>query len=115
MVSARFAPRDLLESIINPSKEISDQYQSVVITTSDAKIVTGRIVNLGGDGMSILTNMLDPNNLTNVNRNRIESIEPSKVSMMPAGLLDTLKEDEILDLLAYTLSRGNPNAPAFAK
>ena len=115
VVSARFAPRDLLESIINPSKEISDQYQSVVITTSDAKIVTGRIVNLGGDGMSILTNMLDPNNLTNVNRNRIESIEPSKVSMMPAGLLDTLKEDEILDLLAYTLSRGNPNAPAFAK
>jgi hypothetical protein len=63
----------------------------------------------------VMTNMLDPNTMANINRNKIESIEPSKVSMMPAGLLDTLKEDEILDLLAYTLSRGNPQAPAFAK
>ena len=27
--------------------------------------------------------------------------------MMPTGLLDTLKEDEILDLMAYLLSRGD--------
>lgn len=114
-VAGRFAAKDLLESIINPSKEVSDQYQAVVITTDDARVVTGRIVNLAGDNIMVMTNMLDPNTMANINRNKIESIEPSKVSMMPAGLLDTLKEDEILDLLAYTLSRGNPQAPAFAK
>ena len=27
--------------------------------------------------------------------------------MMPVGLLDTLKEDELLDLMAYLLSRGD--------
>ena len=32
---------------------------------------------------------------------------PSKVSMMPEGLLDVLKEEEILDLMAYLLSRGD--------
>ena len=33
----------------------------------------------------------------------------SKVSMMPKGLLDTFKEDEILDLVAYLMSRGDRN------
>ncbi len=39
-------PRDLLESIIDPSKEISDQYQAVEIRTKDERVVIGRIVNL---------------------------------------------------------------------
>ena len=51
--------------------------------------------------------MFDPGRLTNVPRADIESIEPSKVSMMPEGLLNSLKEDEIQDLVAYLLSRGD--------
>jgi hypothetical protein len=43
----------------------------------------------------------------NVDRKKIETMEQSKVSMMPTGLLDSLKEDEILDLIAYLLSRGD--------
>jgi hypothetical protein len=34
--------------------------------------------------------------------------------MMPAGLLNTLNEDEVLDLMAFLLSRGNRNDPMFA-
>jgi putative heme-binding domain-containing protein len=111
--AGRFSIRDLLESIIEPSKEISDQYAAVVITTTDGKVVTGRIVNLHGDGMSVMTNMLDPNSLTNVDRRKVEDMETSKVSMMPTGLLDTFKEDEILDLMAYLLSRGDRNHKMF--
>ena len=36
-------------------------------------------------------------------------------SLMPAGLLDQLNEEEVLDLLAYTLSRGKANGPLFKK
>ena len=50
-----------------------------------------------------------------VNRNKIESMKPSKVSMMPTGLLDTFKEDEVLDLMAYMLSRGDRNNAMFKK
>jgi putative heme-binding domain-containing protein len=107
IVSGRFSVRDLLESILEPNKEISDQYAAVVITTNDGKVVTGRIVNYAGDQMSVMTNMLDPNGQVNVSAKRVESIEKSKVSMMPSGLLDTFKEDEILDLVAYLLSRGD--------
>jgi putative heme-binding domain-containing protein len=106
-VSGRFNVRDLLESIVEPSKEISDQYVAVVIALTDGKLVTGRIVNLNDDTMHIMTNMLDPNNLTLVDRKKVDSMENSKISMMPEGLLNTLKEDEILDLMAYLLSRGD--------
>jgi putative heme-binding domain-containing protein len=105
--AGHFNVRDLLESLVEPSKEISDQYASVVITTSDGKSVTGRIVNSHGDTLHVMTDMLNPSALTNVNRKKVESIQTSKVSMMPEGLLDTLKEDEILDLVAFVLSRGD--------
>jgi hypothetical protein len=65
--------------------------------------------------MIVMPNMLDPNGLVNVNATKVESIEKSKVSMMPTGLLDTFKEDEILDLFAYLLSRGDRNHKMFQK
>ncbi|QDU22349.1 c-type cytochrome [Urbifossiella limnaea] len=113
--AGRFNARDLLESIVDPNKEISDQYAAVEIRTADDRVVVGRIVNLNGDVVKVNTNMLDPNALADVNRNNIESMRPSRLSMMPAGLLDTLKEDEVLDLMAYLLSRGDRTAPAFRK
>jgi putative heme-binding domain-containing protein len=113
IASGRFSARDLLEKILNPSKAISDQYAAVIITTTDGKTVTGRIANLNGDELMVMTNMLDPNALVNVNAKKVESIEKSKVSVMPTGLLDTFKEDEILDLVAYLLSRGDRNSRVF--
>jgi putative heme-binding domain-containing protein len=112
-IAGRFNTRDLLESIIEPSKEISDQYAAVEIATTDGKLVVGRIVNLNENSLSVMTNMLDPNALTTVDARKVESMEKSKVSLMPTGLLDTFKEDEILDLMAYLLSRGDRNGKMF--
>jgi putative heme-binding domain-containing protein len=113
--AGRFSVRDLLESILDPSKEISDQYAAVIISTDDGKVVTGRIVNFSGDSMMVMTNMLDPNGLTSIDHRKVEQVERSKVSMMPEGLLDGFKEDEILDLVAYLLSRGDPQHKMFQK
>jgi putative heme-binding domain-containing protein len=115
ILSGRFAPRDVIDKVINPSKYISDQFAAVTITTVDGRVITGRIINLFGDNYLVNTNMLDPNSLTNINRKNIETIGPSKISMMPAGLLDVLHQDEILDLLAYLLSRGDRHQKMFAQ
>jgi putative heme-binding domain-containing protein len=115
VASGRFSVRDLLESIVDPSKEISDQYAAMVFVDNSGKIVTGRIVNYHGDNMQVMTNMLNPNGLVNVDQRKVESIEKSKISMMPEGLLDSFHEDEILDLVAYLLSRGDRNHKMFAK
>ena len=112
-VSGRFGPRDLLESIILPSKVISDQYEAVIIATTDGQVVTGRIMNLHGDTLTVNTDMLNPSAQVNVNRARIEETRPSPTSMMPEGLLSTLDKDEILDLIAYLYSRGDRDAKLF--
>lgn len=112
-LSGRFNVHDLLESITDPSKTISDQYAAVTIATSDGEVVSGRIVNLKGDELMINTNMLDPNAQVTVKRDNIEVMKTSDKSMMPPGLLNTFTKEEILDLMAYLLSRGNPDHEMF--
>jgi len=114
-VSGKFSPRDLLEQIIEPSKVISDQYGSTVFSMNDGTEIIGRIANMKGDSLMVCTNMLDPNNFTNVSRKNVVKMEESKLSMMPPGLLSTLKEDDVLDLLAYLLSKGDSTHPLFKK
>jgi putative heme-binding domain-containing protein len=112
-VVGRFSVRDLLESIVEPSKVISDQYQAINIRKKNGEMVSGRIANLSGATVSVVEDMFDPGRMTSVRRADIESIEPSKVSMMPEGLLNTLKEAEIQDLIAFLLSRGEAQHAMF--
>ena len=44
----------------------------------------------------------------NVSKDRLENIELSKISPMPAGLINRLNEQEITDLIMYMLAGGNP-------
>jgi len=114
-VAGKYSPRDLLEHVLDPNKEISDQYGSTVFTMQDGSTVVGRIANMKEHNMMVCTNMMDPNNFTNVDARKVVKTEESKISMMPPGLLFMLKEDDILDLLAYLLSKGNPDDPMFVK
>ena len=103
-VAGRFNVRDLLESIVEPSKVISDQYAAVSIATKDGRVVTGRVGNLFGDSLSVIEDMFDPGQATSVRRADIEEMKPSAVSPMPAGLLNSLTEEEIQDLVAFLLT-----------
>ena len=107
LLSGRFSVHDLLESIVEPSKIVSDQYQAINIKKTDGDIISGRVANLSGSNINVVEDMFDPGRMTNVRRMDIEAIEPSKVSMMPEGLLNSLKLDEIQDLIAFLLSRGD--------
>ena len=83
--------------------------------TDNGKVITGRIVNLSGETYRVNTNMLDPGAMEIIDVNTIDEIIPSKISMMPEGLLDTFNEEEILDLMAYLLSRGDRKSAMFAQ
>ncbi len=114
-VSGRFNYHDLLEAIIEPSKVVSDQYQATVFQMKNGIPIVGRIVNLGGDNLSVNTNMLDPNQNVGVDVRQVESMTRSETSMMPTGLIDRLNREEVLDLLAYLLSGGNPDHSFFER
>ncbi len=114
-LSGRFTSRDILESVLEPSKVISDQFAAVTISTKEGRVITGRIVNYNDGEMHINTNMLDPLAIEKCNQSSVDELEKSDVSMMPQGLLNTLSKEEILVLFAYLLSRGDPNHAAFAE
>lgn len=117
-VGNKFSTADLLEAILEPSKVISDQYGSSVVTLLDGESYQGIVVNQSGsqeeDEIEVYTS--DPKAPpVRIKTSEVESIEPSAVSQMPTGLVDFLNEEELLDLLAYLVSRGNPEAEAFKK
>ena len=68
---------------------------------------------MNGDNLLVIENMFAPGDFTGVNRQDIESIAPSPVSMMPEGLLNYFTEQEIQDLMAFMLSRGDENHKMF--
>jgi len=111
----RYSPHDLLDNIINPSKVINEQFVPIIVTKNDGTIMSGVVVNLSGDGVTLNTDLTDPNQRVNVDRKEVKSIELSTISPMPPMLLAMLKKDEILDLLAYVLSGGDKSNAMFGK
>jgi putative heme-binding domain-containing protein len=112
-VAGKYSPRDLLVHIIEPNKEISDQYGQLQVTMTDGSTFFGRIMNLAGEDIMFNIDMMNPDAINKVNRKRIKSMEQSKTSMMPPGLLNTCSDEDILDLLAYLLSKGDRSSPLF--
>ena len=111
----RYSPHDLLDQVVNPSKVINDQFSSVRVLTLDGVIHTGVVVNLNGDKMTINTDLTNPNQRVSIDRKEIEEMMVSKVSAMPTGLLDRMTKEEVLDLVAYLISGGDPKHDFFAK
>ncbi|MGK0190689.1 MAG: putative heme-binding domain-containing protein, partial [Verrucomicrobiales bacterium] len=97
----RFSIHDFLEAVIEPSKVISDQYGMSVIRKTDGTELHGKVVNYYGDSIGIQADSLNAADVLRVPRKDIDSLEASPVSPMPPGLLSTLTQEDILDLLAY--------------
>ena len=65
--------------------------------------------------LTVLTDAFDASKITTVPAGKVEETRPSKTSLMPEKLLHPLGKDELLDLIAYLLSRGNPGDLMFAE
>lgn len=111
-ISSRFSRRDLLESIIEPSKVVSEQYQNITVVKKDGDDVTGRLIEETDTKL-----VLVPNQLTNekieVKKADVASRAPSKLSPMPEALVNVLTRDDLLDMLAYIESAGRKEHAAF--
>jgi len=114
-VAGRFSPADLIDAIVRPSQVISDQYKTMVLQTHDGTVHTGRIVSDVGGKVTLVVDPEDATKTVTLDRDEIEQERVSTTSLMPAELLDKLSQDEVLDLLAYLLSRGDANGPMYRK
>ena len=111
-VASRFNHRDLLESLLLPSKVISDRYQTYTITRIDGEEVSGCIIEETGEKIVLVVNPMTQER-HEVLKADVQSRTVSKLSQMPDGLLNILTKDEILDLLAYVEAGGKADATIF--
>ena len=114
-LGVRTAAADMLTSIIQPSAVVSDQYANSEISRVDGGKTIGRILNEEGDKLQLAVSAFDPSIQISVNRSDILAIDRSTVSPMPAGLLNSLNEQEVVNLMAYLLSGGNAQDKVYKK
>jgi len=113
-VASRYTLRDLMENIIEPSKVISDQYGSEEVQLADGSSLVGRAYVENGK-LVVTADPRNPEEFTAVALDQVKSRKPYPVSLMPAGMINPLNQDELLDLIAYLQSGGNPKHKAFAQ
>ena len=119
-VATRMAKRQnprlsLLEELLHPSRVVADEYKTHVITTDEGRQLSGVIVHQDEATVHLVSNPLAPDVVTELARDQIDAMQPSKLSVMPEGLLSTFTRDDIFDLLAYLEAGANNQHPRFAK
>lgn len=111
-VGRRLSARDLLESILLPSKVITEGFAATEIETKSGETITG-IVEREDEQSVTLRPMVDAEQPVRVAKIQITRRALSKISNMPAGMANSLTEEQILNLLAYLMADGKSDDSAF--
>ncbi len=114
-VGNRYSIRDILVAICEPSASISQQYMASVVDLKDEEPLYGRLIFRNDQEVGVASNPFDLNQITKAPVNQVEGIRFSEVSIMPEGMISGLNRDELMDLMAYLLSGGDPQHKAFAE
>ena len=87
-----------------PSKVITEGFATTEIETKSGDVITGRVER--EDERTLVIRPLLATEAVTIEKSKIRQRTLSKSSNMPEGMLNTLSEDQVLDLLAYLLSDG---------
>ena len=89
---------DLLESIVFPSSSFVRSYEPTVVVTEDGRTFNG-LLTRQDDQALVLTSQ--PDKEERIDRADVAEVQPSKVSIMPAGMDRVLSRQELADLLEF--------------
>ncbi len=98
----RTEKRWIVESILQPSAVVAPHFQAWKVDTIDGKSFTGLLVGTYLDESVYVDARGDRKKVL---ARDVADITAAKESIMPDGLVDTLTDQEIRDLVAYLLSR----------
>jgi putative heme-binding domain-containing protein len=108
-----YKSEDLLEHILEPSKKVDEKWRSYAFVTDEGRVLTGMIVKETADAYEIVENPLADAKPKALPKANVDQKRDSPVSLMPKGALDPLTREEVVDLLAYLLAKGNANDPLY--
>ena len=96
----RMNPTKILESIIEPSRTISEEYIMQQFKMSDGKIHIGKVQE-ETENVIKLQSISAIGASVHLAKALIDSRKKLNISNMPPGTVNTLKKEEILDLISY--------------
>jgi putative heme-binding domain-containing protein len=99
-LATHMVPEGILESLLKPSRQIKQGYESVVITLKNKEI---RVGTLQRKTKSAVLLRDASGKITSVPSDQIATLDSSAVSIMPPRLTNSLRRDELLDLLHYLM------------
>ena len=100
-IDAAVTDEKIIESILQPSKEIKDEYKTTIVLTSDGLVIVGTKV-VDNDDKIVLRSAADVEKLITIDRDDIEEIQAGTESSMPKDLANEMKNrQQFLDLLRY--------------
>ncbi len=88
----------ILENILNPSGEIPEGYQLLLVTTRGGQTLAGTLASENDQQLVLRVVGLPP---VTVAKSEIQSRESIPTSMMPEGLLASLPDRDVIDLIRY--------------
>jgi putative heme-binding domain-containing protein len=113
-VPNKFDRNYVIETIIHPSRNISDQYSSSLVVLADGRLIEGIVTEQDGGKVAIYPGKVGADPIV-VAKDEVDEIRPSKVSQMPENLLDKLNAQELNDLMGYLMTGGDAKHRQFKK
>ena len=99
----------ILGNVLTPSAVIQDAYKMHLILTDEGRVYSG--VPADEDERQLRLRVATQDEPVVIPKSKIESREIAPVSMMPDGILNTLSDTEVLDLVAYLKSLKQVSLP----
>ena len=97
-VVKRFRRREILESLMFPSRVISDQYVSWSVRLKNHDEITGMFVVESEDELTLIT---ATGERVDVAKDQIEERRESSMSIMPEGLIDSMSLHDLVSLMVF--------------
>jgi putative heme-binding domain-containing protein len=100
-IASRRAPEYIMESILEPSKDIDPQYEAVQVVTAEGRLITGLRVNETNFSIQLRE---ENGRFHSFLKRDLEAFQVQKKSLMPDNIAEVLTVRELHDLFAYLMS-----------
>jgi putative heme-binding domain-containing protein len=102
-VGKRLSRRDIIDSIIDPSKKVEPKYVATSIVTTEGTTEVGLVIEQNDDSVTLL---IADGKQKKIPRDQVDEITQTNLSSMPENLAATLAPTEFLDIVEFLATRG---------
>ncbi len=100
-IGSKYSRRELITHLLEPSRSIKQGYAQTQVLLHSGEVISGRLERSTRESIRILD---VAGKQRNIQRDEIEQIQDSNVSLMPSGLAKAVSRQQFADLIAYLSS-----------